>query len=292
MSAPNTIWNKLLITAVLCISATVSLAQERTISVLIPFSAGGATDRLWRAIDPLINARLAANGIKLVPEFVLGGGGMIAASRIVNSKETTIGIFSTALAISPVMNSAFRNFPLDQLVLVSYGGYVNMTAISAKHANKKELADACKKNSINFGSGGIGSASHLFGELVVRDLGCKPANHIPYKGSVAAKPDLVAGRLDFVVEFGSTPSAQILDIDLSQYSIENWFVVVASAGANEQDVEAIRRAFDAVKKDPNIRLIEQKANVLRLDRTHDTRWLQQQFEIFRKFITQLNIQPT
>ena len=284
MLAPSTILNKLAM--ILALSATAAVADVRNIPMIVPFSAGGPTDQIWRAMEPAVNQELAVQGLKLVTEYKPGAGAMVAANHIAQASTTTVGIFSTALVIAPNVNPQAANFKPQDFVLVAYAGSVNMVVVSNKYQTRDSLVRACQQDSVTYGSSGIGSATHLFGELVAQELKCKPAIHVPYKGMSAAAPDLQAGRIDFLVDFATSATAPKLDVDVDRFPLENWHVVVANASADAQDLAKIQKAFDAIKKNSTaVKEIQQRTGVQNLGANKDTSWLHRQFHAFQKFVT-------
>jgi tripartite-type tricarboxylate transporter receptor subunit TctC len=92
---------KKIVLTLICLTFLTPLKAETLISVVIPFSAGGATDQLWRVIEPHLNKRLQPRGIRLITENIPGAGGTIGTNRVATSEKPMLGFFSPAFAISP-----------------------------------------------------------------------------------------------------------------------------------------------------------------------------------------------
>ena len=287
----NIIWSKLLVAAVACLFTSVAYANTRLIPMVVPFSAGGPTDQIWRATEVAVNHKLHSHGIKLVTEYRPGAGGLIAANHVAQANTTTLGIFSTALVIAPVINPGVVTFKPADLTLVSYFGRVSMVAVSTKHQSLQSLKQACDQGLVNYGSSGVGSATHLFGHLVSNKIGCKSAVHIPYKGMATASPDLQSGRLDYLVDFATSATAPKLDIDLDQLPIENWHVFVANSAADPSDLAALQQAFDSVKKNSVVvDKIQQQTRITHLADRKSNQWFLEQFGLVQKLVSMLNVQ--
>lgn len=288
MSVRVTIWNKIAGAVLALLTVSVTWADTRSVAMVVPFAAGGPTDQLWRVIEPHVNQELAQHNIKLVTEYRPGAGGMIAANSVAQATRTTVAIFSTALVIAPVINPAAVQFGAKDLVLVAYAGHSDMWLLSSRHQSVAALQMACASGTVAYGSSGVGSATHLFGYLVSQRLGCGQATHVPYRGQAAAVPDLQAGRLDYVVDFAGSQSAQRLAFEWDNMPLQNWHVVVANATADAQDLRRLRQAFAAVKSDPvRVAEIQQRFAVTRFADDRGTAWLHDQFVHFAKVVRPL-----
>jgi hypothetical protein len=276
VSVPGTIWSKFVLVCAL-LAGTVQ-AEVRNIPLVVPFSPGGPTDQIWRSLEPHVNQELMVHKIKLVTEYRTGAGGLIAANHVATAPTTTLGIFSIALAVAPVINPAASRFQTQDLSLVAYVGNIDMVATSNRFKTHAEFRSQCQARSLSYGSSGIGSATHLFAVMLLEQSQCKPAVHVPYKGMSQAALDSRSGQLDFLIEFANSVSGTVLDIDLGAMPLENWHVIVANAGADAQDTVLIRRAFDAVKKNPVlVNDLQHRLNTKNLASVRDNIWLRNQF---------------
>lgn len=288
MSVRVTIWNKITVTVLALSALCVSWAETRSVAMVVPFAAGGATDQLWRVLEPHVNQELSRYNMKLVTEYRPGAGGMIAANSVAQATRTTVAIFSTALVIAPVVNPGAVQFAPRDLVLVAYAGHSDMWLLSAKHQSLSELQTACGHGPVTYGSSGVGSATHLFGHIIGQRLRCEQVTHVPYRGQAAAVPDLQAGRLDYVVDFAGSQSAKRIAFDWGTVPLQNWHVIVANASADSKDIARLQQAFAAVKSDPaRVAEIQQRFAVTRFADERSTAWLQDQFVHFAKFVKPL-----
>ncbi len=169
-----------------------------TITIVVPFQAGGSTDILARALSQKLSARLHQ---PVVVENKTGANGTIGGAYVAKAAPDglTLMIAQSGFASNP---SLFKNLSYDQttdLVPVSLmaSGPLVLTVNAAFPARSVRdliaLAQA-KPGEINFGSAGIGSLPHLAPVLFDIMAGTK-MTHIPYKGSNAALSDVISGQV-------------------------------------------------------------------------------------------------
>jgi tripartite-type tricarboxylate transporter receptor subunit TctC len=178
---------------------------DKVINFLAPFSTGGPSDALTRAL---------ANGLQqtfpqpVVVQNMPGAGGSLMVDRLAHSPADgyTIGLITNATqAINPVIMSGSINYDpgKDFTFLSGVSRYSNFLVVPASTPYKSldDLLRFAKSNGkgINFGSAGIGSSNHISGEMLRVATGA-PMTHIPYKGNAAPMQDLIGGRLDYMFD--------------------------------------------------------------------------------------------
>ena len=147
--------------AYLCATALASAESVKVYDVIVPFSAGGASDVLFRAIEPELNQRLQKHQIKLIVRNVPGAGGSIGLSKVKDSDSLTFGFFSPFFAINKNMRTDYQ-YDFDSVNFLNFAGFNKMLIISGKHSSLADLKTECLKNkTISFGS----SAS--YGSLII-----------------------------------------------------------------------------------------------------------------------------
>jgi tripartite-type tricarboxylate transporter receptor subunit TctC len=280
---------KLLVLFLMCVS---NFASANTFSVIIPFSAGGPTDQLWRHIEPSFNERLEKHGIKLITENLPGAGGAIAANKISETSDRLIlGFFSPALAIAPVINPDSVRYNATTIKLVGYAGAVETIVVS--HLSISEFEKKCKNNTVFFGGSNVGSTSHLLGTVVAKEMKCRDPVHVSYKGISAAYPDLLSGRIDYLVDFDSTASSQIASGRINKLfsmndrfpnNLENWHVLISNNSSNPA-IEIIQREFQNLKNDKAfVENLEKTLKIKNFSVIKNQQWLIKDFETYKKFI--------
>lgn len=179
---------------------------DKPVRLIVPFPPGGGTDILGRIVADKLTATA---GWKVVVENKAGAGGNIAHQAVANAPADgyTILLGSVGpLAVAPhLMKLPYDPFkdlaPLTMAVTFPNVLVVHAGVPAKSFAEYLALAKA-KPGSLDFASTGVGSASHLAGELLNQKAGINVV-HIPYKGGGPAMTDLLGGR---VGAYYSTPS--------------------------------------------------------------------------------------
>jgi tripartite-type tricarboxylate transporter receptor subunit TctC len=173
---------------------------ERPIRAFIPFSAGSATDVIPRTVFEPLSAEL---GQPIVVENRGGAGGTIGVGAVVAAAPDgyTILANSSAHTIAPwIVPNLPYNVATDLRAVAALGKNANILVVSPEKGWRtvQELVAAAraKPGSFNYGSAGVGTATHISAERL--RLSAKfEATHIPYKGGPEALADVLAGRVDF-----------------------------------------------------------------------------------------------
>src|SRR6266404_3765487 len=168
--------------------------------VLMPFSAGSATD----VVPRLVFDRLAAElGQPIVIENRAGAGGTLGTAAVAKADPDGYSIIahSSALTIAPAI---FPNLTFDatkdlaSVLMIGASANVMIVPNSRPWKTVQDfIADAkARPGSISFGSVGIGSAVHISAEKFRLAAGIE-ATHIPYRGGSEVIADILGGRIDF-----------------------------------------------------------------------------------------------
>jgi tripartite-type tricarboxylate transporter receptor subunit TctC len=170
---------------------------SRTVTVVVPFAAGGNTDIMARLASRKLSETLKQN---FVVENRLGAGGAIAATYVAQAAPDGYTLFfAAAPQIAVVPNVQKVNYdPQKDFTPVSIFGtgpfiLAISTAIPAKSV--PEFVAYAKGRQINYASGGVGSISHLSGALFVARAGLD-AVHIPFRGGAPAMTALLGGQVE------------------------------------------------------------------------------------------------
>lgn len=189
------------------LSATAAHAEwpERTVTMIVPYAAGGNTD---------VMARIAAEefqkafGQSFIIENVLGAGGAVAAQRVARSAPDgyTLMFASTAqFAVAPVMQKVTYDPLKDFVPIAVFGSSFSVLAVNGSLPVKTlpEFVDYAKKHpgKLNYGSGGVGTIGHLTTAAFAKRAGIELV-HVPYRGGAQATSDLLSGQVN--VYFGNS----------------------------------------------------------------------------------------
>jgi tripartite-type tricarboxylate transporter receptor subunit TctC len=211
--------NKWLSVGVIALTAWSGYAQaadfpnkDKPITIVVPFTAGGPTDRVARDLSEAMRKSMGAN---FVVDNVVGAGGTIAANKVAKSTPDgyTLLLHHIGMATSPAL---YRKLPYDTLNDFDYLGLINevpMTLIGRPNLpanNFKELAAwiAQNKGAVNLGNAGLGAASHLCGLLFQSALKIDMTT-VPYKGTAPAMNDLMGGQIDLLCDQTTNTTTQI-----------------------------------------------------------------------------------
>ena len=179
----------------------------RAVSMVVPFGAGSASDTVGRIVSVRMSELL---GQQVIVENTPGAGGMTGSARVVNAapdgytfsfgSTDTIAINQT-LYKKPLYNSATDFAPVT---LVVDQPMVLIVRANLPVGTLQEFIAYVKANqgSMQFGSSGVGSSSHLGCTRLNAALGVAPT-HVPYRGSGQAMQDLAGGRIDYFCALGA-----------------------------------------------------------------------------------------
>ena len=172
----------------------------RPIRMVVPFTAGSASDLLARMIGPKL---LDAWGQQVVIDNRPSAGGTVAGGMVATSAPDghTLMLTSSAFAGSAAL---YDKLPYDSVKDFQGVTLIAQTAVMlivSPTLGVKSTADLIalakqKPGGLNFGSSGIGSGTHYTGEFFNLSAGIK-AVHVPYKGTPEAITDVVSGRMNY-----------------------------------------------------------------------------------------------
>jgi tripartite-type tricarboxylate transporter receptor subunit TctC len=190
-----------------------SYPGTKPITIIVPFVAGGPTDRVARDLAEALRKPLG--GATILVDNAAGAGGSIGAGKVAKAAPDghTLLLHHIAMATMPAL---VRNMPFKVESDFEYLGMINdvpMTLIGkpALAANNyKELSSwiNANKGNINLGNAGVGSASHLCGLLFQNALQVDMTT-VPYKGTAPAITDLIGGQIDLMCDQTTNTTSQI-----------------------------------------------------------------------------------
>ncbi len=207
------------------LAAAAAAAQtypDRSITMVVPFSAGGPTDTVGRLIAEKMSADL---GQQIVVENVGGAGGTLGAGQVAGAEADgyTLLLHHVGMASSATL---YRNLAYKPLEAFEYIGLVTEvpmtlvaradfepTDVAALIAYVKENADT-----ITMANAGIGSSSHLCGMLFMQAVEA-PIVTVPYKGTGPAMTELLGGQIDIMCDQTTNTTEQIKGGTIKAYAV-------------------------------------------------------------------------
>ncbi len=206
---------KLFALAAIAAAAVGAHAQDfpgnKTVTLVVPFAAGGPTDRVARDLAEAMQKTL---GTTIVVDNTAGAGSSIGTTLLLNH----IGMST--------MPALYRKLPFNVETDFEYLGMVNevpMTLIGKPGLpanNYKELTAwiAANKGKINLGNAGLGAASHLCGLLFQSAIKVE-MTPVPYKGTAPAIADLLGGQIDLLCDQTTNTTSQIEAKKVKAYAV-------------------------------------------------------------------------
>jgi tripartite-type tricarboxylate transporter receptor subunit TctC len=245
---------------------------SQPVRLIVPFAAGGPTD---------VPARLFAERMgevlphRLIVENRTGAGVVVGTEAVAKAPKDGLTLLYTTVAHAS-LRPLFPRLPFDPVadfVPVALVGVIPMIVTVNKDfraANLQELQARLKetRGGLDYASSGNGGALHLATELMLRRMEAR-GNHIPYRGTAAAMPDVLNGTIPLIVDVatsavpfvqrGETRALAVMDdrrlpqlpdvpttaeagfSDLTAYT---WHMVLAPAGTPEAAIAAANAAFN------------------------------------------------
>lgn len=253
----------------------------RPVRLIVPFAPGGGTDIVARAIAQKLTERW---GQQVVVDN-RGGGGTVIGTELgakAAADGYTLLMGTTTLAINP---SVRRKLPYDTqkdfapVTQTAFQAYVLAvhTSVPAKDVKEFIALAKAKPGTLNFGSPGTGSGSHLAGELF-RAMSGTDLVHVPYRGSGPALADLVGGQIQFILGtiLSTLPQVRagrlralgvssakrssvipdvptIAEAGVPGYSAASWNGVLVPAGVPQAIVQKLNADIVQVLQSPEVR---------------------------------------
>lgn len=267
-------------------AAPAAMAQDfpsKTITIVVPFSAGGGVDTVARLLAEKLRGSLKQN---VIVDNKAGGSGMIGALAVVKAApdgHTLLLGSAGETAINTFVYKAKMQYQpakdLAPITLVTRVPNVLVAANNFPVKSVEELVAYAKKNpgKVSYASSGVGNPQHLNGELLEELAGIHMV-HVPYRGTSGQIIDVVSGNVELTfvsytaakgfikdgkVKALGVTSAKRASFDpnipaiaeykpLSKYQLENWFGLFAPAGTPDTVVQKLNAAVTQALKDPEL----------------------------------------
>jgi len=197
----------MLIIAIALASVRPAGAQDfpsRWIRMVVPFAAGGSTDVVARIVAAAMSKVL---GQQVVVDNKSGAGGSIGSAEVANAAPDGYTLLAATVSTHAINPSLYRKLGFDAVddftPVLHLVDVPNVLVVHPSLPAKTvaELRDYAQANpgKLSYGSAGIGSIGHLQGHWFSRLIGANTI-HVPYRGVGPALQDLLAGRIQFMVD--------------------------------------------------------------------------------------------
>jgi tripartite-type tricarboxylate transporter receptor subunit TctC len=251
-----------------------------TITIVVPFSAGGPTDTVTRLVAEPMSRTL---GQQVIVENVTGAGGTLGARRVAQAEPDgyTLLVHHIGMATSATL---YRDLPYDPKTAFAPIGLITevpMTLVGRPDFPPNTLAELvsyAKENGeqVLYAHAGIGAASQLCGMLLMQALDTQFTT-VPYKGTGPAMTDLMGGQVDFMCDQTTNTTNPIKAGSIKAYAalteqrldalpdvptaaegglegieIAIWHGLYAPAGTPDEIVGKLSEALKSALADPNV----------------------------------------
>ncbi len=267
--------------SVTCYGATAGY-PDKPIRMIVPFPPGGPTDIVARIIGQKFTERW---GQQVVIDNRAGAAGTIGAEIAARAVPDGYTLVMGSTANMAINVSLYRKLPYDP---IKDFAPINLAAVTPNllvvhpgfpAGNVKEFIAVAKakRGSINYATGGTGTPSHLAAELFKTMAGVE-MNHVPYKGSIPALTDIMAGqvtlmfgsmasplpfhksgKLKAVAQSGAKRSPAVPDVPtisesgLPGYHVAGWVGVLAPAGTPREIVNKLAKEITQILSLPEVK---------------------------------------
>ena len=204
-------------------SAQAYPAAGKTITIVVPFTAGGPTDRVARDLAEALRKPLG--GATIVVDNTAGAGSSIGMAKVARAAPDGYTLLLNHIGMATVP-SLYRKLPFNVENDFEYLGIINdvpMTLIGKPTLpanNYKELTAwiSANKGKVNLANAGVGSASHLCGLMFQSALQTE-MTPVPYKGAAPAIADLMGNQVDLLCDQTTNTTSQIEAKKVKAYAV-------------------------------------------------------------------------
>ena len=258
-----------------------SFPDNKPVTMVVPFAAGGPTDVVARMLAIPMGKALNTT---VTVENTVGAGGTIASARVARSAPTGHTIYLHHMGMATAV-ALYRKLSFDPLKDFEYIGQVvdvPMTMLARKDFpanNYAELISYIKANKekVSLANAGLGAVSHLCGLLFMSSIGIDLTT-IPYKGTGPAMNDLLGGQVDLLCDqttqtvpmikenrikvYGVTtlkrlsalPNVPTLDEQGNKgFEVKVWHGMYAPKGTPKDAIDKLNAALKAALNDPGVK---------------------------------------
>jgi tripartite-type tricarboxylate transporter receptor subunit TctC len=229
---------------------------SRTVTVVVPFAAGGNTDTFGRLVAEQLDKRL---GQRFIVENKPGAGGNVGLGDLARSKPDGYTIGMGTVSSNAINQTLYKTLPYDKdkgfapiSLIATLPNVLVVNPDKIKATSVEELIELLKKEpgKHTYASSGVGTSIHLAGELLATKAGIK-MTHIPYKGSSQAILDVVAGHVDMMFDNIPTAAQQVKAGKVRALAVTtSWHGIFAPPGTPPEIVEKLSKEVQAILAEP------------------------------------------
>jgi tripartite-type tricarboxylate transporter receptor subunit TctC len=251
---------------------------DRTVTIVVPYPAGGPTDQLARVVADKLSKKFGQN---FIVENVTGGSTIIASNKVAKAEPDgyTLLLHNLQISANPTL---FMTLPFDTVkdfktvMLINRNPLVLVGRPGLAPNSLKELIALMKNEHLKEALPGYGTTGHLTSRLFAQETKLK-FDEIPYRGGAPAVTDILGDHVDFFIgtpqqlaplvkagklkDYGITQKAKLPEfphadsmVDLlgPKFDIHYWQAMYAPAGTPEAVIKTMNTALNDVANDPEI----------------------------------------
>lgn len=253
----------------------------KTITMIVPFSAGGPTDTVARLVAQSMSTTLKQT---VIVENVGGAGGTIGAARVAKAAPDgyTIFLHHIGMSTAPTLYRKLSYNAINDFEPIGLVTDVPMTFIARSNFPAKDFKELlayvkANKDKVTYANAGVGSASHLCGMLFMTAIDTELTT-VPYKGTGPAMNDLLGGQVDFMCDQTTNTTSQIKSGKVKAYAVTTkkrvpslpelptmseaglpgfeiavWHGLYAPKGTPKQAIDSLATALQTALKDATVK---------------------------------------
>jgi len=293
---------------------------NRPLHFILPFPPGGPTDMLGRTIAQKLTEQM---GQQVIPENRPGAGGNIGLELAAKAPPDgyTFTLSSSIISIAPSLYRKlnYKQSDLAPLSLVAEVPNVILVHPSVPAKSVKELVALMRKNpgKLNFGSGGVGTTTHLAPERLMSLTGTKMV-HVPFKGSGIALIGLVSGEIDVLIMAVPAAEAQVKagkaralavlttervaalpnvpaakELGIEDYIVPLWYGILAPSGTPANLINRLNSEIVKAMNSPDLKKRFESVSITPRTSTPDEfgKFIRDQTKLYAETIKAAGIEP-
>jgi tripartite-type tricarboxylate transporter receptor subunit TctC len=209
----------------LALSTAHAAYPDKPITIVVPFAAGGPTDKVARDLAEAMRKPLG--NATIIIENVGGAGGTLGATKVAKAAPDgyTLLLAHAGISTAPAL---YRNLQYKTLEDFEFLGMINevpMTLVARPTMPANTYPELVKwleanKGKVNLANAGLGSASHLCG-LMFQSTTKMEMQTVPYKGTGPAMTDLIGGQVDLMCDQTTNTTSQIETGKIKAYAVSS-----------------------------------------------------------------------
>ncbi|TMH68160.1 MAG: tripartite tricarboxylate transporter substrate binding protein [Betaproteobacteria bacterium] len=289
-----------------CLLGAAAQAQDypvRPIRLIVPIGPGGGTDILARHMAQKMTERLRSS---VVVENRPGAGSIIGTDYVAKAAPDGYTLLVGGI-FNMVMNKALvKNLPYEPLRDFVPLGYISAYpfALVARADLPARLADFVqyakeRPGKLTYGSPGLGTLQHVWATILLKQLGLELV-HVPFKAAPAVHQEMLAGRIDLMMDNLSAVKHHVQSGRLRAYAVssaartphlESWFAMFAPAATPAPTVALLRNVVAEILRDPEFagRVDKDGGRVLAIAPGEQSKFLQDEVERWGALVTRYGV---